>query len=174
LLFVSFIKLNLTGSLYATFAGISLCIPGIQLGIVLTKRTASSPHPPPMSLKISTSVIEPSFLIKKTQYYQALNIILFCYFRIFTREMRHFFVPLQKFLLQLVQLLYLYILKHSESDNEVNLKIFSTDGRLLMQQFMPNNASLRIDVKALPSNKYYLMNIEIEGSKLHSNKFLKL
>jgi len=39
---------------------------------------------------------------------------------------------------------------------------------------MPNNASLRIDMKALPSNKYYLMNIEIEGSKLHSNKFLKL
>lgn len=63
--------------------------------------------------------------------------------------------------------------KNLENDTEVDIKIFTTDGKLIKQNSIDNTTILKISVDDLPSNQYYLLSAEIAGKQLAA-KFLKL
>jgi len=68
----------------------------------------------------------------------------------------------------------LSIFRAIESDIETNVKIFSTDGKLIMNKVIASDALLQIGVQNLPADQYYLISVEIKDKTILSNKFLKL
>jgi len=68
----------------------------------------------------------------------------------------------------------LSIFRDVESNKEANVKIFSTDGKMIMNKVIMSDTTLKIGVQDLQPNQYYLISVEIKGINSLTNKFLKL
>jgi len=66
------------------------------------------------------------------------------------------------------------ILRTIDEDKVIHMKVYSTDGKLQLQRKTNITSLIEMNVKDLPVNQYYIINIETEGTNQLSTKFLKL
>jgi len=64
--------------------------------------------------------------------------------------------------------------RYIEKDKPLNVQIFSTDGKLLLDELTTNDEVIKVNIPNLPKNKFYLIHIDIESISSLSTKFLKL
>jgi len=66
------------------------------------------------------------------------------------------------------------VLNTIDKENTVQLKVFSTDGKLQLENKTNAASLIEVNIIDLPPNQYYFISIESEGINLQSTKFLKL